>query len=280
MNKIYPLLLALLFGVAAMAADRPRGGMITISTTDNSAIRVNIDGRNFNGRDNSFTISNIEPGYHNVQVYRMNGSRSPFDIFGRNREQLVFNNSIYVKPRYQVDVIISRNGRARVNEFDMSGNHRNGRWNGNGNNGRWGNNDGDEDDNRDRGNRNNGYDNRDNRGYDNRNNGEYDNRGNRNDDYNSGLSYQQFQSMKETLRREGFENTRLSLARQMFDRNNFKSDEVRELLQLFSFENNRLDLAKYAYRSVVDRNNYSVVYDVFGLNSSKQELARYINNYR
>ena len=300
MNKVYPLLLSLLIGVAAMAADRPRGGILTISTADNSAIRVSIDGRNFNSRDNSFTLSNVEPGYHEVQVFRMNNARNLFDIFGRNREQLIFNNSIYMKPLYQVDVVINRNGRARVNEFDISRNQRNGGWYGNGNNGQR---DGDDNDRDDHGNRNNGYDNHDNRnnggydnrnnnggydnrdyrnegGYDNRNSGGYDNRGNRNGGYNGTLSYQEFQSMKETLRREGFENSRLILARQLFDRNNFKSDQVRELLQLFSFENNRLDLAKFAYRNTVDKNNYSMVFDVFSQYSNRQELAGYISNYQ
>ena len=281
MNKVYSLILAVLIGAAAVAADRPRGGTLTISVNDNSAIRINVDGRNYSDRDNSFTISNIQAGYHNVQVYRLNSSRNPFDIFGRNREQLIFNNSILVKPLYQVDVVINRNGRADVREYDLSRNQRNGGWNGNGNNDRRGN-DGDRDDRYDhngRDNRNNGYDNHDprnnNGGYDNR-----DNRDNRTDNYYGGLSYQQFQSMKETLRRENFENTRLGLATQMFDRNSFRADQVKELLQLFSFENYKLDLAKYAYRNTVDRNNYYLIYDVFNFSNSRQELANFISNYR
>jgi hypothetical protein len=44
MKKIYPLVLALFVGVAAMAADnRPRSGMVTVSVRENSAVRVTVD---------------------------------------------------------------------------------------------------------------------------------------------------------------------------------------------------------------------------------------------
>ena len=40
MKKIYPLVLALLVGAAAVAAERPRFGMITISIKENFDVRV------------------------------------------------------------------------------------------------------------------------------------------------------------------------------------------------------------------------------------------------
>jgi hypothetical protein len=64
------------------------------------------------------------------------------------------------------------------------------------------------------------------------------------------------------------------------DRNYFTSQQVKELLQLFTFENNKLDLAKYAYRKTMDRRNYYIVNDVFAFSNSKDELARYIRDYR
>lgn len=262
MTKIYSLILALLIGICAIAADRPRSGMLTISMkdNDNSYMRVVIDGRNYSERDNDFTISNIEPGYHSVQVYRVNSSRSPFEIFGgrNNREQLIYSNSLYVKPRTEVEITINRNGKTKVKERDIRNNRNNDRW--------------DDDDRWDRDGRNNGgWGN--NGGY---NNGGYGNGGS----YNRTPSFQEMQSMKQMLRRERFENTRVSTARQMFNEHAFTSSQVRELLQEFSFENNKLDLAKYAYRNTVDRNNYYVVLDVFSYHSSKQELSNYMSNYR
>ena len=114
MNKIYPLVLALLVGAAAMAADRPRTGMITINVKDNYDVSVSVDGRYYSERDNDITVTNITPGYHNVQVFRVNNSRSPFDIFGRNnREQILWSNSVYVKPGTEVEVTINKNGKGR-----------------------------------------------------------------------------------------------------------------------------------------------------------------------
>ena len=86
--------------------------------------------------------------------------------------------------------------------------------------------------------------------------------------------------MKQSLRRENFENTRMTLAKQMLGGNNFETSQVREMLQMFSFESNRLELAKYAYRNTSDKKNYYSVYDVFSFSSSKEELSRYISNFR
>jgi hypothetical protein len=256
MTKIYSLILTLLLGVCAIAADRPRGGMLTISMKDNSNsyMRVVIDGRNYSERDNDFTISNIQSGYHNVQVYRVNGSRSPFDVFGgRNREQLVYSSSLHIKPQTEVEVTINKNGKTKVKERIIRSNDKDGRW--------------DDDDRWDRDGRNNG-------GYG--NNGGYVNSG-----YgNRTPSFQEMVSMKQVLRNERFENTRVSIARQMFNEHAFTAGQVKELLQEFSFENNKLDLAKSAYRNTVDRNNYYVVFDVFSFNSSKQELSSYMSSYR
>jgi hypothetical protein len=268
MTKIYSFILALLIGVCALAADRPRSGMLTISMKDNnnSDMRVIVDGRNYTDRDNFFTISNIEPGYHSVQVYRMNSSRSPFDIFnGRNREQLIYSSSLYVKPSTEVEVTINKNGKSKVKERDIRSNGRND------NDDRWGK----DDDKWDRNDRNNGGYGNNNGGYGN-NNGGYGNNGG----YNRTPSIQEMLLMKQTLRNERFENTRVSLARQMFNEHAFSAVQVKELLQEFSFENNKLDLAKYAYRNTIDRNNYYVVFDVFSYSSSKQELSNYMSSYR
>jgi Domain of unknown function (DUF4476) len=265
MNKIYPLILSLLVGAAAMAADtRPRSGMITISLKENTPMRVSVDGRNYSDQDNDVSISNVAPGYHNIQVFRVSTGRSPFDIFGRNREQLLWSNSLYVSAGKETDITINKNGKAKVKEVDMPFNA------GYGNDRR------DNDDRYDR-DHNGGYNNGrypNNGGYGNGSNGGYGN----NSSY--GVSFQEMQSMKETLMRERYENTRVSLARDMFNGHAFSSAQVRELLQQFSFENNKLDLAKYAYRNVIDKSNYYVVFDVFSSNFSKQELSNYMSSYR
>ena len=51
-------------------------------------------------------------------------------------------------------------------------------------------------------------------------------------------------------------------------------------MRLLSFESNRVELGKFAYRYTVDRGNYFVVQEALTLPSSRQELNRFINNYR
>lgn len=89
-----------------------------------------------------------------------------------------------------------------------------------------------------------------------------------------------FNQAKETLRNEWFENTRVTSAKQIISANYFTSQQVKELLQLFTFENNKLELAKLAYSRSTDRNNYYLVNDVFTYSNSKDELARYIRDFR
>ncbi len=82
--------------------------------------------------------------------------------------------------------------------------------------------------------------------------------------------------MKEQIRKEWFENNRLTSAKTIIDKNNFTAQQVKEMMLLFSFENNKLEIAKYAYRKTVDKQNYYVVNDAFTFSSSKDELARFI----
>lgn len=256
MNKIYFLVFALLLGTTVFA-DRPRSGRLTIATYDNASIRVEIDGRRYNERDNTIRINNINAGNHTIQVYR----RTNGDVFSRGRERLIYSTNLFVKPEHQVDIYIDRSGRAEIRERNLGRRGRN-----------------DRNDRYDRNDRNNDWDDRWDdyeKWEDNRNGGRWDDR-----DYGRAVSYQSFQSMKQTLRRESFDNSRLTLAKQMMERNNFEAAQVKEMLELFSFESNRLELAKYAYRNTVDKRNYHVVYDMFSFSSSKEELSRYISNFR
>jgi hypothetical protein len=262
MSKMYSLILFMFISIASIAAERPRSGRLTITTYDNSDIRVEIDGRRYSTGDNTIRINNINPGYHSVQVYR----RQSHNIFGRSGgERLVYSSNIYVKPQHRIDILIDRNGRAQVREQDLDRrrkDRRNDR-----DNDRW-----EDYDNWERNNRN------DDR-WD-RNDGGWNNNRPDRSDYGRAVSYETFQSMKQSLRRENFENTRMTLAQQMLSGNYFEASQVREMLQLFSFENNRLELAKHAYRNTTDKKNYYSLYDVFSFSSSKEELSRYISNFR
>jgi hypothetical protein len=280
MNKLYSLILMLFVGIAALAADRPRSGRITITSYDDAEIRVEIDGRRYYNNDNTIRISNINSGYHSIQVYRRQWSNS---IFGGSRERLVYSSNVYVRPDHRIDILIERNGRAQVRETDLGRkrdrrdrrDRRDDDWDDRRDDGRW--EDYEQWERNNRQSRDNDWDRTNRPGRDN----DWD----RNDDrwrngYGRAVSNESFQSMKQTLRRENFENTRLTLARQMMERNSFETAQVREMLQLFSFESNKLELAKYAYRNTVDKRNYYSVFDVFSFSSSREELSRYIDGAR
>ena len=111
-------------------------------------------------------------------------------------------------------------------------------------------------------------------------NDEDDYNDNNNGDWNGGngnvISVRDFETVKEQIRKEGFENNRLISAKVIIDKNNFTTEQVKEFMLLFSFEKNRLELAKYAYRKTVNKQCYYELDDAFTFSSSRDELARFI----
>jgi hypothetical protein len=66
-----------------------------------------------------------------------------------------------------------------------------------------------------------------------------------------------------------------------FNNNNyyFTCSQARQLIALVSLESNRLQLAKSCYRNITDRENFTQLYDLLTIQSSKDELQAYINAY-
>ncbi|RYY65983.1 MAG: DUF4476 domain-containing protein [Chitinophagaceae bacterium] len=90
------------------------------------------------------------------------------------------------------------------------------------------------------------------------------------------MNERNFEQLKQTIRRESFDDSKLSIAKTAVRDQAVSTTQVRELLSLFSFEQNKLDLAKYCYSYTTDHTNYYQVANSFGYSSSKQELMRYI----
>ncbi|HRH67212.1 MAG TPA: DUF4476 domain-containing protein [Bacteroidia bacterium] len=86
-----------------------------------------------------------------------------------------------------------------------------------------------------------------------------------------------FSSMKETIRTKDFENTKLTIAKQVLQNNCLTASQVREVLSLFDFENTKLEYAKYAYDHTYDIGNYYKVNDAFEFESSVDDLNKYIS---
>ncbi|HUR10729.1 MAG TPA: DUF4476 domain-containing protein [Flavitalea sp.] len=250
MKTTFTLLTGLFLSFIAMAA--PNDSRLSITVAGNGGFEVMVDNQRYQERDNSVLITNLNPGYHTIKVYKVRSQSSGRNIWGKNNRNndLLYSTSVNIRSRQFVDIVINRFGRALVDERTMNGN----------------------DDWMD-----------DNDPYTNEpyNSGNYgnDNYG-RNDEYRSPLSEMEFARLREQVRRENFENARLTLARQITERNFLSSQQVKQLLQFFSFENNKLELAKVAYRNTTDKRNYYMIYDVFSFSRSREELTQYIERYR
>ena len=61
--------------------------------------------------------------------------------------------------------------------------------------------------------------------------------------------------------------------------NHFTVAQAKQLIQLVSAESNRLELAKSAYGNITDPENFNLMYDLLSSQTSKSELASYVNTY-
>jgi hypothetical protein len=89
-----------------------------------------------------------------------------------------------------------------------------------------------------------------------------------------------FSAAKNSIMRQAFEDSKLTVAKQVINSNCLLTSQVREIVQLFAFEESKLDFAKYAYGYTLDINNYFTINDVFHFSSSVDELNQYIGSYR
>ena len=94
------------------------------------------------------------------------------------------------------------------------------------------------------------------------------------------LSHQDFNGVKNSISSKSFDDTKLTIAKQVISSNCLLSSQVKEIMLLFSFEDTRLDLAKYAYGYTFDIGNYYQINDAFTFSSSIDELNSYIQGFR
>jgi hypothetical protein len=241
MKTVFTLLLATIITTAAFAADE---GRLSITVAVQKDAVVYVDGRTYQPDDNSIVIDNIRSGNHSIKVYRkMNNRNNNGRNNNRNnqREELLYSSTVYVRPAYHVDIVVNRFGKALVDEKAI--NTRDDDW---GRDDNWG---------RDR--------DRDN-----------------NNSYNRAMSDYDFNALHQKIKGAWFGSSKMTLAKDAFSRNYFSTSQVKQILQLFNPESDKLELAKLAYRNTVDQRSFFQLYDVFSFQSSKDELDRYIRDFR
>jgi hypothetical protein len=243
MKKIFTLFIASLFSLSLLAFDGTRLSISSMAT--GKELKIEIDGRKFNMKNNAITIGYMGDGYHQVKIFR--DSKKNGNGYGNGRrDEIVYNGSIILKRGFHTDITINRFGKILIDERRID---RNDEWYQ------------EEDE----------YYDTDDHGYGNGNNN-----GGWNGGYGNVMQAREFETLKESLRKEWFESNRLQSVKFIIDKNNFTTRQVKELMLLFTFENNKLEIAKYAYSKTVDKQNYYQLNEVLAFNSSKEELAKFV----
>ncbi|MBU0763999.1 MAG: DUF4476 domain-containing protein [Bacteroidetes bacterium] len=87
----------------------------------------------------------------------------------------------------------------------------------------------------------------------------------------------EFLAAKQSIRSKDFEDSKLTIAKQIINAKCLTTLQVKEIMLLFDFEDTRLQFAKYAYGYTYDLSNYYLLNDAFEFESSIDELNDYIN---
>ncbi|MBO7571815.1 MAG: DUF4476 domain-containing protein [Bacteroidales bacterium] len=86
-----------------------------------------------------------------------------------------------------------------------------------------------------------------------------------------------FIEAKHTIENADFEQTKLTIAKQIVASELMTASQLAEIARLFDFESTKLEFLKYAYAYCFDKNKYYLVNNVFDFSSSVDELNKYIS---
>ena len=241
MKKFFTLLTGLLFSLSLFAFN---GNRMNISiAASNMNFKVEVDGQNVFIPGNSITLNNLSEGNHNVRVYRVMNYYQGKRIVSRFSE-IIYATTVFLGSDYQVDIMINGFGKVFMDAYrvepdnDFSGDYSSSF----------------------------GYN-----GSDYNSNTEYSNI-----QYNNIMSEREFYQVKEQIKKEWADATRLISVKTIIAKNNFTTKQIKDLMTLFVFDDNRLEVVKLAYCNIIDKQNIYQLMDELTFSSSKDELARFI----
>jgi len=87
-----------------------------------------------------------------------------------------------------------------------------------------------------------------------------------------------FRDAKSSIESKDFEDSKLSMAKQITKNECLETSQVKKIMQMFNFEDTRLKYAKYAYDYVHDPKKYYKVNDAFEYEMTMEELNEYIDS--
>ncbi|MBU0487870.1 MAG: DUF4476 domain-containing protein [Bacteroidetes bacterium] len=94
------------------------------------------------------------------------------------------------------------------------------------------------------------------------------------------ISQADFAMIKNSISSKSFEDSKLTIAKQVITNKCLTCSQMKDIMLLFDFENTRLDFAKFGYAFTYDIGNYYLLNDAFDFESSIDELNNYINGGR
>ncbi len=89
-----------------------------------------------------------------------------------------------------------------------------------------------------------------------------------------------FDNVKNSIASKNFEDSKLTIAKQVVSSTCLFASEVKQIMDLFSYESSRVEFAKYAYSFTFDLGNYYKVNSAFKFESSIDELNDFIAHHR
>lgn len=87
-----------------------------------------------------------------------------------------------------------------------------------------------------------------------------------------------FSDLKNSIASKSFEDSKMTIAKQVLQNNCLFVSQVKDLMGQFTFEATKLDFAKYAYDFTYDIGNYFKVNDMFTFESSIDDLNSHISS--
>ena len=91
-----------------------------------------------------------------------------------------------------------------------------------------------------------------------------------------GMNPEDYNEVVRMISNESFDDTKLTVAKQVISNNPMTASQIVNICKLFSFESNKLEFAKFAYPYCTEKNKYYLLNEVLTYDSSKRELNEYI----
>ena len=82
--------------------------------------------------------------------------------------------------------------------------------------------------------------------------------------------------IKSTIKSKTFEDTKLTIAKDIVKSKCLSSTQIRDITKMFDFEDTRLEFAIYGYKFVLDKENYYEVYNAFEYELTIEDLKEAI----